>query len=70
MRILFKTTVMERFFYSIVYIASYLIGFLASRSLTLSISKQDDSDHSISLLTGDHRSGRVPSGAGGEEVQH
>ena len=40
---------MERFFYSIVYIASCLIGFLASRSLTLSISKQDESVHSISL---------------------
>ena len=36
-RILFKTTSMERFFYSIVYIASCLIGSLASRSLTLSI---------------------------------
>ena len=35
MRILFKTTAMERFFYSI--IASCLIEFLASRSLTLSI---------------------------------
>ena len=49
---------MERFFYSI--IASCLIEFLASRSLTLSISKQDDSVHSISLLTGGHRSGRMP----------
>lgn len=58
---------MERFFYSI--IASCLIEFLASRSLTLSISKQDDSVHSISLLTGGHRSGRIPSAAGGEEVQ-
>ena len=38
---------MERFFYSI--IASCLIEFLASRSLTLFISKQDDSVHSISL---------------------
>ena len=66
-RILFKTTAMERFFYSI--IASCLIEFLASRSLTLSISKQDDSVHSISLLTGGHRSGRIPSAAGGEEVQ-
>ena len=36
---------MERFFYSI--IASCLIEFLAYRSLTLSISKQDDSVHSI-----------------------
>ena len=53
--ILFKTTAMERFFYSI--IASCLIEFLASRSLTFSISKQDDSVHSISLLTGGHRSG-------------
>ena len=61
-RILFKTTAMERFFYSI-------IEFLVSRSLTLSISKQDDSVHSISLLTGGHRSGRIPSAAGGEEVQ-
>ena len=68
-RILFKTTAMERFFYSIVYIASCLIEFLASRSLTLSIAKQDDSVHSISLLTGGHRSGRIPSAAGGEEVQ-
>ena len=67
---LFKTTAMERFFYSIVYIASYLIGFLVSRSLTLSISKQHDSVHSISLLTGGHRSGRIPSAVGGEEVQH
>ena len=66
-RILFKTTAMERLFYSI--IASCLIEFLASRSLTLSISKQDDSVHSISLLTGGHRSGRIPSAAGGEEVQ-
>ena len=66
-RILFKTTAMERFFYSI--IASCLIEFLASRSLTLSISKQDDSVQSISLLTGGHRSGRIPSAAGGEEVQ-
>ena len=66
-RILFRTTAMERFFYSI--IASCLIEFLASRSLTLSISKQDDSVHSISLLTGGHRSGRIPSAAGGEEVQ-
>ena len=66
-RILFKTTAMERFFYSI--IASCLIEFLASRSLTLSISKQDDSVHSISLLTGGHRSDRIPSAAGGEEVQ-
>ena len=66
-RIIFKTTAMERFFYSI--IASCLIEFLASRSLTLSISKQDDSVHSISLLTGGHRSGRIPSAAGGEEVQ-
>ena len=49
---------MERFFYSI--IASCLIESLASRSLTLSISKQDDSVHSISLLTGGHRSGRIP----------
>ena len=65
--ILFKTTAMERFFYSI--IASCLIEFLASRSLTLSISKQDDSVHSISLLTGGHRSGRIPSAVGGEEVQ-
>ena len=40
---------MERFFYSI--IASCLIEFLASRSLTLSISKQDDSVHTISLVT-------------------
>ena len=55
-RILFKTTAMERIFYSIVYIASCLIGFLASRSLTLSISKQDDRVHHISLLTGGHRS--------------
>ena len=38
MCILFKTTAMERFFYSI--IASCLIEFLASCSLTLSISKQ------------------------------
>ena len=37
-RILFKTTAMERFFYSI--IASCLIEFLASRSLTLSISNK------------------------------
>ena len=59
---------MGRVFYSIVYIASCLIGFLASRSLTLSISKQDDSVHYISLLTGGHRSGRIPSAAGGEEV--
>ena len=66
-RILFKTTAMERFFYSI--IASCLIEFLASRSLTLSISKQDDSVHTISLLTGGHRSGRIPSAVGGEEVQ-
>ena len=66
-RILFKTTAMERFFYSI--IASCLIEFLASRSLTLSISKQDDIVHSISLLTGGHRSGKIPSAAGGEEVQ-
>ena len=68
-RILFKTNAMERSFYSIVYIASCLIGFLASRSLTLSISNQDDSVHSMSLLTGGHRSGRIPSAAGGEEVQ-
>ena len=67
MRILFKTTAMERLFYSI--IASCLIEFLASRSLTLSISKQDDSVHSISLLTSGHISGRIPSAAGGEEVQ-
>ena len=53
---------MERFFYSI--IASCLIEFLASRSLTLSISKQDDSVHSISLLTDGHRSGRIPFVAG------
>ena len=66
-RILFKTTAMERFFYSI--IASCLIEFLASHSLTLSIPKQDDSVHSISLRTGGHRSGRIPSAAGGEEVQ-
>ena len=66
-RILFKTTAMERLFYSI--IASCLIEFLASRSLTLSISKQDDSVHTISLLTGGHRSGLIPSAAGGEEVQ-
>ena len=66
-RIIFKTTTIERFFYSI--IASCLIEFLASRSLTLSISKQDDSVHTISLLTGGHRSGRTPSAAGGEEVQ-
>ena len=58
-RILFKTTAMERFFYSI----------LASLSLILGISKQDDSVHSISLLIGGHRSGRIPSTAGGEEVQ-
>ena len=62
-----KTTAMERLFHSI--IASCLIEFLASRSLTLSISKQDDSVHTISLLTGGHRSGRIPSAAGGEEVQ-
>ena len=68
-RILFKTTAMERFFYSIVYIASCLIGFLMSRSLTLSISKQDESVHSISLLTGGHRSSRILSAAVGEEVQ-
>ena len=67
-RILFKTTAMERFFYSI--IASCLIEFLASRSLTLSISKQDESVHSISLLAGGHRSSRIPSVVGGEEVQH
>ena len=66
-RILFKTTAMERLFYSI--IASCLIEFLVSRSLTLSISKQDDSVHSISPLTGGHRSSRIPSAAGGEEVQ-
>ena len=54
-------------FYSI--ISSCLIEFLASRSLTLSISKQDDSVHSISLLIGGHRSCRIPSAAGGEEVQ-
>ena len=42
-RILFKTTAMERLLYSV--IASCLIEFLASRSLTLSISKQDDSVH-------------------------
>ena len=60
--ILFKTTGMERFFYSI-------IEFLVSRSLTLSISKQDDSVQSISLLTGGRRSGRIPSVVGGEEVQ-
>ena len=66
-RILFKTTAMERLFYSI--IASCLIEFLTSRSLTLSISKQDDSVHTISLLTGGHRSGRIPSAAGGEVVQ-
>ena len=66
-RILFKTTAMERLFYSI--IASCLIEFLASCSLTLSISKQHDRVHSISLLTGVHRSGRIPSVAGGEEVQ-
>ena len=66
-RILFKTTAMEGFFYSI--IASCLIEFLASRCLTLSISKQDDSVHSIPLRTGGHRSGRIPSAAGGEEVQ-
>ena len=60
---------MVRFFYSIVYIASCLIGFLVSRSLTPSISKQDDSVHSISLLTGGHRFGRIPSVAGGEGVQ-
>ena len=58
---------MERFFYSI--IASCLLEFLASRSLTLSISKQDDSVHTISLLTGGHRSCRIPPAAGGEEVQ-
>ena len=66
-RILFKTTAMERLFYSI--IASCLIEFLASRSLTLSILKQDDSVHTISLLTGGHRSCRIPSAVGGEEVQ-
>ena len=65
--ILFKTTAMEKLFYSI--IASCLIEFLASRSLTLSISKQDDSVHSISFLTGGHKFGRIPSAAGGEEVQ-
>ena len=54
-RILFKTTTMERLFYSI--IVSCLIEFLASRSLSLSILKQDDSVHTISLLTGGHRSG-------------
>ena len=64
---LFKTTAMERFFYSI--IASCLTEFLASLSLTLSISKQDDNVHSISLLTGGHKSGRIPSATGGEEVQ-
>ena len=56
------------FFYSI--IASCLIEFLASRSLTLSTPKQDDSVHSISLLTGGHRSRRIPFATGGEEVQH
>ena len=67
-RILFKTTAMERLFYSI--IASCLIEFLVSRSLTFSISKQDDNVHTISLLTGGHRSGQIPSAAGGEEVHH
>ena len=46
-RILFKTTAMERFFYSI--IASCLIGFLASRSLTLSISKKKMTVSTLSL---------------------
>ena len=44
-RILFKTTAMERLFYSI--ISSCLIEFLASRSLTLSISVVSNRIHAF-----------------------